>query len=134
MRSSSVDQGLAVPQLLKPLVIDSEVVGEFVEDGDSHLVGDLVRQEGALEGPLEDDDLIGQGQLIVHSLGQRDPDIEAEERVAREIEFMVRSPRLAIDRDLGIGDLPTCRGREIAQCTQDQTTEPIAIHPERADC
>ena len=104
-------RGLLVAEFVQPLVVNPEVVGNLVQDGDAHLFRDVSRMKGPLKRTLEDDDTVGQGQVVVGALGERGADVEAEQRVAVLGGFEVIAGWLALDRDLDVVELAERRGR-----------------------
>ena len=94
-----VSYGSVYPHFVQGFVVYAEVVGYLVNDRRSHL-GDhfLVGFADVLDGPLEQGYLVGQREVVVVAVGQRDALIESEQRLflldAGAYELRGRSPVL----------------------------------------
>src|SRR2546421_9338926 len=108
--SASATEGvydLRPPELVEPILVDAEVVRELVENRDPDLVlqhGRIVT-EFLLERQAIDRDLVGQGPRVgLAPLGQRDPEVEAEEVGVFGV--------LVLDHDLDVRHRPAQLGRQ----------------------
>ena len=59
------------PELVQSVVVDAEVVRDFVYDRNLHLADDVfVGLADGLDGLLEESDLVGQNHIVVVAVGE----------------------------------------------------------------
>jgi hypothetical protein len=71
-------------EFVEAVVVDAEVVANFMENGDSHLFANvIVGIANGLDVVLIDADAVGKDEVVVlAALGQRDAMVEPEEKVS----------------------------------------------------
>ena len=70
----------AVAELVEPVVVDPEVVGDLVHHRDPHLPDQLLRRRAHREQrPAEDRDPVRQARVVRRALGERDPLVEPQQ-------------------------------------------------------
>jgi hypothetical protein len=119
---------LLVAQFMEPLVVDAEVMRDFVQHSDAHLLRDVARVKRALQGPLENDDTVGQGQVVVAAVDQRHPDVEPEERAPVIGRSQILGRRFALGHNLKVAELVARGRRQFEEGALDEPPESIALH------
>jgi hypothetical protein len=111
-------------------VIDSEVVGELVQDGAAHFEAQLLRGQAHGEvGPHEDGDGVGHGAEVVDSaFEQRDAGIEAEQAGAFGIVLLGRP---VLDDDLEVVDSGDYPGGQLGEGLVDPPLECVTTDASR---
>jgi len=84
MRGRKPSFGSGHSEFVEAVVVDSKVVADLVEDGDAHLLSDLVvGVADGLDVVLVDADPVGEHEVVVlTACGEGDTVVEAEEQVA----------------------------------------------------
>ena len=117
-------EGSAVAQLVQPVVVDPEVVGDLVDHRDPHLAHQLVGVATHLEqGSAEDRDPVRQPGVVGPALGQGHPVVDAE-----QVRVVVR--RVVLDQDDDVVDEPGDLVGDLVQGLVHQGVEvgPVEVH------
>lgn len=132
-----VGANLAEAQLFEALLLEAEVMPEFMHDGHPHLAGHcLGRGARPLQRPAKNGDSVWRDEVILPSLGQRRPFVQAEQVAilsGGEIVAPGGGPRLGnlvsrwlvFDNHVNIIEHRGDFGREVIQRPGHEPREPL---------
>ena len=116
------------PQLVEPVVVDAQVVGELVEDRDPDLVREVVEVgEVLLERDPEEADLVRDRERVRAPLDPRDALVQAVQRLVavQVVVAPLLGGRLVLDDDRDLVECPVERRRDVGEDALDDALEQV---------